>query len=213
MAVPERVRELLEEFAQVQARPITDPALIERMRSEATTWINAVHMQHRRAKNPHEDDVWRQEIDLYFLLVALTRLRRAVGLATRVAELQDPLLDRLIEFDRAIPSLTTLRNVAEHFDDYTTGKGRAANVKRHQLQVWGRSSGHHGRRGGPTSSDVAMMPGGSHAAFGWLVSVPASWANVGRRSDWWAAARLSILWMRSSWPIWRSTSATESNRP
>lgn len=137
MEVPERARELLQEFARVKARPVTDSALVERMRSEATKWINAVHLQHRRAKHPVDEDVWRQEIDLHFLLVALTRLRRAVGLATRVAELQDSLLARIIEFDRAIPSLTTLRNVAEHFDDYTTGRGRTEHIKRHQLQVWG----------------------------------------------------------------------------
>lgn len=142
VAAPERVRELLQEFAETQGRPITDPALIERMRSEATTWINAVHVEYRRVVRPlidpdsPGDELWRQEIDLHFLLVALTRLRRAVGLASRVAELQDLVLDRLIAFDRAVPSLTTIRNVAEHFDDYTTGKGRAAQVKRHQLQTW-----------------------------------------------------------------------------
>lgn len=143
VVVPERIRALLSEFAEVQARPITDAALIARMRSEATTWINAVHMQHRRAKRPlvdpdsPGDEVWRQEIDLHFFLVALTRLRRAVGLASRVAEIQDVLVDVLLDFDRAVPSLTTLRNVAEHFDDYTTGGGRAAQIKRHQLQTWG----------------------------------------------------------------------------
>jgi hypothetical protein len=142
VAVPERVRELLKEFAEVQARPISDSALVERMRTEATTWINAAHMQHQRATRPlidpdaPGDEIWRQEIDLHFLLVALTRLRRAVGLATRVEGLQGALIDYLLEFDRDVPSLTTLRNVAEHFDDYTTGKGLATQVKRHQLQVW-----------------------------------------------------------------------------
>lgn len=142
MANPERVRELLKEFAEAQSRPITDAALVKRMRTEATTWINAVHMQHRRATHPIVDpeapgeEAWRQEIDLHFLLVALTRLRRAVGLTGRVEGLRDRLLDSLMEFDEDVPLLTTLRNVAEHFDDYTRGKGRTSQVKRHQLQVW-----------------------------------------------------------------------------
>lgn len=151
MADPERVRNVLKEFAEAQARPITDAALVERMRTEATTWINAVHMQHRRATHPIVDpkapgeEAWRQEIDLHFLLVALTRLRRAVGLTSRVEELRDKLIDYVVEFDKDVPSLTTLRNVAEHFDDYTTGKGRTTQVKRHQLQVW--SFGEDGDRG------------------------------------------------------------------
>lgn len=147
MVVPERVRELLEEFAEVQTRPITDDALVERMSSEATTWINAVQMQLRRIKQPLVDpeapgeEVWGQAIDLHFLLVALTRLRRAVGLVTRVPELQDALIDYLVQFDREVPSLTTLRNVAEHFDDYTTGKGRASQITRNQLQSWSLGEG------------------------------------------------------------------------
>lgn len=135
----------------MQGRPITDTALVERMRTEATTWINAVHMQHRRVTNPLVDpetpgeEVWRQEIDLHFLLIGLTRLRRAVGLSTRVGELQDSVLALVVAFDKEVPSLAMLRNVAEHFDDYTTGKGRLTQIERHQLQVW--SLGEDARRG------------------------------------------------------------------
>lgn len=72
------------------------------MRTKATTWINGVHVQHRRATRPRVDpeapgdEVWRQGIDLHFLLVALTGLRRAVGRTGRVAELQGSLLDMLV---------------------------------------------------------------------------------------------------------------------
>ena len=142
MPLSAHLQERLKEFAEVQARPITDAALIERMRTEATKWINAVHMQTRRIEHPlaNPDDpggeAWRQEIDLHFLLVALTRLRRAVGLVTRVQAVQKTLLERLVEFDDNLPALTTLRNAAEHFDDYTTEKGRNKAVKRYQLQTW-----------------------------------------------------------------------------
>ena len=50
--------------------------------------------------------------------------------------MQDKVLAYLVDFDDQVPSLTTLRNVAEHFDDYTTGKGRVTQIERHQLQVW-----------------------------------------------------------------------------
>jgi len=139
MPVPGQLRELLKEWAQIQANPISERALAARMATEATTWINAAHVQHRRVTAPvgePGEQVWRQEIDLHFLLVALIRLRRSVDLATRVPRLQTSLRDRLAEFDKELPSLALLRNVAEHFDDYTVNEGRRSEIKRHQLQVW-----------------------------------------------------------------------------
>ena len=58
------------------------------------------------------------------------------SLVTTVQRLQGRLLEHLVTFDKDVPSLTTLRNVAEHFDDYTTGKGRLTQISRHQLQSW-----------------------------------------------------------------------------
>jgi hypothetical protein len=121
---------------------ITAAALVERMRTEATTWINAVHMQHRRVVDPivnpeaPGEEVWHQAIDLHFLLIALTRLRRSVNLAAQVQALQDRLLEHLTTFDQHIPSLRKLRNVAEHFDDYTIGEGCLTQTERYQLQTW-----------------------------------------------------------------------------
>lgn len=142
MSMPQRRRELIAEFAEVQANPITDGALVDRMSTEATRWVNAVHMQCRRiseplvdANNPGEE-IWRQEIDLHFLLVALTRLRRAVGITTRVDQLKATLVNRIIEFETSVPYLSRLRNVAEHFDEYTVGRGRDTRVMRFELQRW-----------------------------------------------------------------------------
>ena len=142
MSMSQRLRELIAEFAEVQANPITDGALVDRMSTEATRWVNAVHMQCRRVSEPLVDannpgeEIWRQEIDLHFLLVALTRLRRAVGITTRVDQLQATLVNRIIEFDDRVPYLSRLRNVAEHFDDYTVGRGRDTRVMRFELQRW-----------------------------------------------------------------------------
>ncbi|MGH8826670.1 MAG: hypothetical protein ACRDVZ_03520, partial [Jiangellaceae bacterium] len=142
MSLPESARALLDEFARAQSRPLADNALVQRMLTEATTWINAVHMQHRRITSPligpeaPGSEVFRQEIDLHFMLVALIRLRCAVGLTTRVEALQDGLLEQLVAFDERVPGLSRLRNVAEHVDDYTTGRGRQSDIRRSQLQAW-----------------------------------------------------------------------------
>lgn len=150
MPVPDQPPEPLARFAEAQRKPVTDPALVERMKTEATTWINAVHMQYHRISRPvaSPDDgavqYWRQEIDLHFLLVALTRLRRAVVLAARVTQLQRALNDRVADFDRDVPYLLRLRNVAEHVDDYTTGRGRDRRVMRWQLQNWSLGSDQDG---------------------------------------------------------------------
>jgi hypothetical protein len=80
----------LAEIRQVQSRPITDDALLARMRTDATKWMNGIHVQCRRILDDYEasatesDPLWQLEIDFYFLLVALTRLRRAVTRAARL---------------------------------------------------------------------------------------------------------------------------------
>jgi hypothetical protein len=151
LSATDRDRGLHAQLKEARARPITEPALVESMMSDAGGWMNAVHVQHRRITRPITDDpgeepfdgrnalgatIWRQEIDLHFLLVALTRLRRAVRLAASVGQLQQALSDRITEFDERVPYLSRLRNVGEHFDDYTAGRGRDSQVSRTQLQTW-----------------------------------------------------------------------------
>lgn len=143
MPVPDALRNSFEQFADVQSRPITEAALLARMRSEATSWINAVHMQRRRVLEPLTDPAdprtqWEQQAaDLHFLLVSLTRLRKAVKLAaTEAAPLCAQLEALLADFDRRTEYLRRMRNVGEHFDDYTIGKGRDKQVGRAQLQTW-----------------------------------------------------------------------------
>lgn len=142
MDTPEILREFVEEFHRVQSEPITEVALVVRMRTEATTWINAVHMQHHRVAFPlvkpdaPGDEVFRQEVDLHFLLVALIRLRRSVELVTERLGSESRPLEFLDIFDKDVPSLQKFRNVAEHFDDYTIDKGRRKDVHRDQLQTW-----------------------------------------------------------------------------
>lgn len=128
--ISDRIRELLREFSEVQAQPITNGALTERMRTDATTWINAAHLQHWRI-NQFAEDPWQTVIDIHFFVIALSRLRRAIGLATNNPAIRSALIEYLIQFDEVVSALKKIRNVAEHFDDYTMDRGHAQQVKRH----------------------------------------------------------------------------------
>jgi hypothetical protein len=145
----ENFPESYQEFVKVKNSPITDHALVERMMTEGRTWTYAVHMQCRRVNEPLVNpkdpgsQIYRQEIDIHFLLVALTRLRRAACLAAQVEGIKPQLDEHLRVFDEKVPPLMKLRNVAEHFDDYTKDKVHCKRdechckkVRRHQLQTW-----------------------------------------------------------------------------
>lgn len=77
----------------------------------------------------------RKWADFGFLIVSLTRLRRAAQLASRLPELQPKLLDAIEQFDRALPGLKNMRDVAEHIDDYAVDQGRKRSVARQSLEV------------------------------------------------------------------------------
>lgn len=123
--------------------PPSNTVIVERLRTEATTWINAVALQagridrrHRkRYLEPAEGDAL--EVDLHFFLVALVRLRRCVSrVGSHVPEIE-PALTRLMRgFDEAVPSLAKLRNVSEHIDEYNLDVGRDSSVSRRQVQTW-----------------------------------------------------------------------------
>src|SRR3989344_902468 len=101
--------------------------------SFATEWIRAVEMfEYRLLNNLPEDEKffghkgYRDNVDFHCYLLSLNRLRKAVLLARRQLTDQESqnLLDSIIEkFDKAIPALSTFRNVGEHFDDYIQQKG------------------------------------------------------------------------------------------
>ena len=79
--------------------------------------------------------VLRRWADFDFLIVALTRLRRAVRLASEVPQLQASLDAALAHFDRVLPDLKKMRDVAEHVDDYALDEGRQKTVRRQSLEV------------------------------------------------------------------------------
>lgn len=121
----------------------TEGVVVERLRTEATNWINAVSLQSGRIgrrfrkQYPERVEVQALEVDLHFFLVAVVRLRRCIErTGRRVAGLDSPLRNRLRAFDGEVPRLLRVRNVSEHIDEYNLDEGNDKTVSRRQVQSW-----------------------------------------------------------------------------
>jgi hypothetical protein len=103
-------------------------ALWDRSRSLANFHIHAVAMQVARfrdaIKAPDDQFVLRPIAEFQFLCVSLVRLKRAAQMAATVPSIEPEMQTAIAAYDAAIPRLDTLRNVAEHFNDYVLEKGR-----------------------------------------------------------------------------------------
>ncbi len=113
-------------------------ATYERARRLANVAMWSVQLQYRRLRGAEPEDadlVLRKWADFDFLVVALTRLRRAAWLASQVPEVESSLLAAIEAFDSTLPGLKRFRNVAEHIDDYALDRGREQSVRRQSLEV------------------------------------------------------------------------------
>jgi len=126
-----------------QGHAPSEGVVVERLRTEATNWFNAVALQSgridRRFRKQYPDHVEIQalEIDLHFFLVAAVRLRRCIEqVSRRVPGLSGRVTTRLRSFDIETPSLLRLRNVSEHVDEYNLDEGHDDTVSRRQVQTW-----------------------------------------------------------------------------
>jgi hypothetical protein len=116
----------------------TSSATYERARRLANLAVWAIDLQCRRLRSIEPEDsvfVFRKWADFGFLIVALTRLRRAASLAANLQEAKPLLGEALKEFDASLPDLKRMRDVAEHIDDYAIDQGRQRNVARQSLEV------------------------------------------------------------------------------
>lgn len=121
----------------------SEGVVVERLRTEATNWINAIALQagridrRFRKEYPEQAEVQVLEVDLHFFLVAVVRLRRCIErTVSRVPGLGSTLGGRLRAFDGEVPSLLRLRNVSEHIDECNLDEGRDVTVSRRQVQTW-----------------------------------------------------------------------------
>jgi hypothetical protein len=118
--------------------PPTPEATYERARRLTNLAIWTVSLQCRRLRaNEPEDGVFafRRLADFDFLIVALSRLRRAATIAAAIPGVRQDLTDAIAQFDLALPDLKKLRDVAEHIDEYALDSGRVRSVVRQELEV------------------------------------------------------------------------------
>lgn len=116
-----------------------DPAATyERARRLGNLALWTVDLQHRRINSVEPEDdkfVLRRWSDFHFLIVALTRLRRAAQLASKVPQIRPEMEIALRKFDAALPHLKKMRDVAEHIDDYALDSGKDRSISRKSLEV------------------------------------------------------------------------------
>ena len=93
------------------------PPTLARARRLANVEMLTIELQIRRLRTSEPEDkhfVLRWWADMQFLIVALTRIRRAAAIAN-----DEPAINAACErFDGQLRGLRTLRNVGEHMDDY-----------------------------------------------------------------------------------------------
>ena len=124
-------------FEGSQDKP-SDTATYERARRLANVALWTLHVQRRRLNSPEpedEDFPLRDWSDFQFFIVALWRFRRAAELAGKVAAIKTTMRAELRTFDGAQPQLKTMRDVAEHIDDYSVDSGRNQKISRKTLEV------------------------------------------------------------------------------
>ena len=115
-----------------------DAAIYERARRLANLAIWTVKIQVRRIQAVEPEDekfILRKWVDFHFLVVALTRLRRAAELAGKVPSLKSAMGEAIKQFDTALPNRKKMRDVAEHIDEYAIDCGRDRSVSRKSLEV------------------------------------------------------------------------------
>jgi hypothetical protein len=112
-------------------------ATYERARRLANQALWTVDLQSRRLNSVEREDdkfILRKWSDFHFLIVALTRLRRAAELAAKVPAIREQVRGALKIFDAALPHLKKMRDVAEHIDDYAVDSGKDGSISRKNLE-------------------------------------------------------------------------------
>jgi hypothetical protein len=161
----------------------------ERARRLANQALWTIDLQRRRLNSEEPEDtefILRKWSDFHFLIVALTRLRRAAELAAKVPTISEQMRAALKIFDAALPHLKKMRDVAEHIDDYAVDGGKDRNISRKSLEV-ASSDGEKWQWLG-FEIDVGMALSASAALFGALkdcAPLVKGWPNntLGPRAD------------------------------
>jgi hypothetical protein len=118
----------------------SDDAKLERCCRLAAVELAAVTLQRRRLRTEEPEDEefdLRWWVDQQFLILSLSRLRRTTHLLRGTRYETDDIRSALESFDANTPSLTIMRNIGEHADEYAidSPKRHVKTVDRRQLEV------------------------------------------------------------------------------
>ena len=116
----------------------TSTSIYERARRLANVSLWSINLQCRRLRSTEPEDdgfVFGKWTDFDFLIIALTRFRRAAKLAAKIPEIHSEVTTAIREFDSALPNLKKMRDVAEHIDDYAIEQGKDSSVESGLLEV------------------------------------------------------------------------------
>jgi hypothetical protein len=91
-------------------------------------WRHAVQMQAIRILTKNTgmpSGAMTRQCDCYLFVISLRDLIRAIELIRRaLPAASESLAAALTDFEQQVPNAVQLRDVLEHFDDYSTGQGR-----------------------------------------------------------------------------------------
>jgi hypothetical protein len=113
-------------------------ATYERAKRLANVLAWTISLQCRRIRSSEPEDekfLFRQWADYEFLINALSRLRKAAVLASKVPPIKASIEKAIADFDQIIPDLATMRNTLEHVDEYALDLGRNTRISRKALEV------------------------------------------------------------------------------
>jgi hypothetical protein len=116
---------------------IDSEEILDRAVMRANRAMFTIQMQIRRIGSAEPEDatfLWRQIADFEFLVIAATRLRRAAELAKNAPETKTQITAAIMQFDKSLPGLKKLRDIAEHIDDYSVDQGKNKNIDRRYLE-------------------------------------------------------------------------------
>ena len=117
---------------------IPSAATYERAKRLANFALWTIDLQIHRLQRDELGDkkfILRKWADFHFFVLALTKLRRAGILASKVPSIKLKIDKALKQFDAQLPYLITMRNVEQHFDDYAIDQGRDKAISKKSLEV------------------------------------------------------------------------------
>ncbi len=101
-------------------------------------WTLNLQLRRLRTTEPEDDEFIKRKIaDFQFYILALTKLRSAGKLLSKIKSLKSLITPNIKAFDSELPFLTSIRNVDQHFDEYALNKGHNKKVDKTMLEtIW-----------------------------------------------------------------------------